>query len=172
MGEPEVDYRPSALGSWAVLPVLGLLGILVVISFLPGSDCDGYGDDGITANEIVLIALAATASLGCVAATVRRLAALGRAGSDLPALIAVSVLGVAAILAIGALSSYGVFWGSLVIGTAMTGLGLLVLLISWLMGRNADQAGVLVPLYLLGAALFVYPGFTVLALAVNSGAFC
>ena len=89
--------------------------ILVAVSNLPGSDCDGIEDPG-SAAEVVLSAITAVASLCCVAAAVRRVLALGRAGADLSALIAIGALAIAAIVVGGTLvepGTSGLVWGSL-----------------------------------------------------------
>jgi hypothetical protein len=51
-------------------------------------------------------------------------------------------------------------------------MALLSLLVAWVAGLRIDQLGVLLPLYLLGAAVFAYPLVGLLGLLVSSGIGC
>jgi hypothetical protein len=59
-----------------------------------------------------------------------------------------------------------------VTGLVLTGLALLSLVVAWVAGLRVNQLGVLLPLYLLGAALFAYPLVGLLGLLVSSGIGC
>jgi hypothetical protein len=171
-----VEPRSGGLAPWLLLPVGGLLVLLLAISRLPGSDCDGLEDPTNTA-EVVLIALAALASLGCVGAASLRVVSLVRAGRGPTRLLGVAAAGFLATVILGALladdfSGSDLFWALTFFGVAITGVLLAVLIVAWIGRRRPDEAGLLVPFYLLGVALFVYPFLTAFALAINSGAFC
>jgi hypothetical protein len=119
----------------------------------------------------------AAASLGCVAAAVLRFVSLARAGRDLRRQLGIVAAGFAAALVLIALlaearTAIDLFGWLCVVGATATALALPALLVALLAGRKADDVGLLLPFYLLGAGLFVYPLFTLFALAVNSGGLC
>jgi hypothetical protein len=58
------------------------------------------------------------------------------------------------------------------VGLLLTALALLALLIAWAAGLRANQVGLLLPLYLFGAALLAYPLVGLLGLVSSSGALC
>jgi hypothetical protein len=156
--------------------VLALGLVLLAIFNLPEGDCYGVEDDDGSA-KILLLVVTAVASLACLAAGALRSASLARAGGDLRRQLRVVGVGVlAALVAAGAFASDGdgvdyIGW-LCVVGTAATAVALLVLIIAWLAGRGPDEVGLLLPVYLFGAGLFVYPLFTWIALAINAGGFC
>ena len=165
----------AGLGVWIWLPVLALLGLFVVIGATPGADCDGVADD-LSDGEGLVIAVALMASLGAFAAAVNRVLALLRGPGVAPwQLIAVAV-GVAVIAALGAVIDLGsgvdYLWPLAFVGVLATAAALLGLLVAWMLRRKPDDVGLLLPSYLVGAGLFVYPGFALLALAFKSGGFC
>jgi hypothetical protein len=156
---------------------LGLVAILLAISGLPGGDCEGTGGGGTDFAEILLLAVTAIASVACLVAAVRRLLALSRAGQEALGGLGIAALGAGvAVILLAVLSDPdsggSLFWWVFVLGMLATGVALLALVVAWIARRGADDVGLLVPLYLVGAAVFVYPGLTMLALLVNSGALC
>ena len=123
----------------------------------------------------MLIVVTSIASLSiCIAAGVR-LAALWRQGHRALSTGSLRVV-LAAALLVAALLGFEVVehWvgAVLYLGFLGTGLCLLILLVAWIARRDPDGVGLLVPLYLLGTALFIYPGLAVFALAIESGGFC
>jgi hypothetical protein len=124
--------------------------------------------------------LAGLASLAALAAAVQRLVALRRAGAfkagrdwTIAAVVVFApllVAGASASRRHGHLSED--LQGLLLAGPALTVLALLLLLIAWAARLRLDGVGVLLPVYLIGAALFAYPFVTLLALVSNSGVFC
>ncbi|MGH2976011.1 MAG: hypothetical protein ACRDLL_14260, partial [Solirubrobacterales bacterium] len=73
----------GGLLTWALAPVLGLVALWVAILSTPGSHCD-FGDGVPTYAAVLIYAVAAAASIGCLAAAMRCLAALRRRTSGLP----------------------------------------------------------------------------------------
>jgi hypothetical protein len=166
----------ARLGVWVGLPLLAFVVLLLAISALPGSDCDGSAD-GTAAAEVLVVVIACAASIGCAAGAVYRVGAHHFKGPG----ISVSQIVVAvAFGALFALLTEVIDLGENVritarlffAGVVNTGILLLVLLGALIARRRVDDVGLLLPMYLLGAAGFVYPSFALLALAVNSGAFC
>ncbi|MGH2975856.1 MAG: hypothetical protein ACRDLL_13455, partial [Solirubrobacterales bacterium] len=64
------------------------------------------------------------------------------------------------------------YWRLCLICIPVTGLLLLVLLGAALLRRSRADVGLLLPAYLLGAGVFVYPSVAVVTLALKSGALC
>jgi len=59
-----------------------------------------------------------------------------------------------------------------VVGLFLTGLALLALLVAWVARVRPARVGLLLPLYLFGAALFAYPLVGLLGLLISSGVGC
>lgn len=143
---------------------------------MPGEDCDGVDDNGTGFPEIMLIAITGAASIGCVAAAGLRVVGLGRGREDLSRQLWLGAGAAVLLVFVSSLPMYSdngpVVTRIFVFGIGATALALLSLVVTWLAGRKPDDVGILLPLYLLGAGLFVYPAFTLLALAIDSGALC
>ncbi len=161
------------LGLWICLPLLAWGVIWIAALSMPASDCDGYGTDA-GEGEVALIVLVAAASLATAGAALWRLVDLGRANAFSAARDLMIGGGVAAILAFAAVASPPRARVQILPATGMllTGLALLVLLTAWAARVRPNQVGLLLPLYLFGAALFAYPLVGLLGLASSSGAFC
>jgi hypothetical protein len=152
-----------------------LVLIVLAILNLPGSDCESDYSAG--SAGVLLVALMAAGSLGCVGAAAVRIVSISRAGRDLVrnwTFVGGSVVVVLAVTA--ALTGDGggedfVAW-LMVVGTGITALLLAVLVVAWLARRRLGDVGMLLPVYLLGAGLAVYPLFTWIALALTSGGLC
>jgi hypothetical protein len=161
------------LGLWICLPLLAW-GLIWIAAFsMPASDCDGYGADT-GEDEVLLVVLVAAASLATAGAALWRLVDLSRAsafraGRDLT--IGGGVLVAFAFAAVAAAPRARIEILPAV-GLLLTGLALLALLVAWAARVRPNQVGLLLPLYLLGAALFAYPLVGLLGLASSSGAFC
>jgi len=168
--------RSPGLGLWAGLPFAALFLLVLAIGALPGSDCSD-SSHGTSAGEVLVAAVACAASVGCIAAGSYRLGALlfGEPRvSGLQVALAAVFVGLT-ILAAGIYDSGRsvTFLGHiLIVGTAATAVVFLVLVVALIARRTVDEAGLFVPLYLLGAGLFVYPIFALLALGASRGAFC
>jgi hypothetical protein len=163
----------AKLGFWICLPLLAWAAVWVAALSMPVSDCDGYGSDT-GEQEIMLVVLVAAASLCTAGAALWRLVDLGRASAfrvrrDLTIGGGVMLALILAAVASGPRARIEIIP---VTGLLLTGLALLSLLVAWAAGVRADQVGLLLPLYLLGAALFAYPLVGLLALASSSGTFC
>jgi hypothetical protein len=157
------------------LPVLGLLVLWVVIGALPGSDCNG-SSGGSSVAEIAVAVVASVASVGAIAAGGYR---LGATLFREPGFSAVQAVFAAFAIVGGAFLSSALFHERLtslgriqVTGVLVTGILLLELVVTLFARLDADQAGLLLALYLLGAGLFVYPLLAQFAVAASNGAFC
>lgn len=160
----------TKLGLWICLPLLAWAVVWIAALSMPASDCDGYGADT-GAEEATLIALVAVASLAAGAAALWRFVSLTLADALSAARDLTLVVGaVASILVTVAVTSRAevIF----VTGLVLTGVALLSLVVAWVAGLRVNQLGVLLPLYLLGAALFAYPLVGLLGLLVSSGIGC
>jgi len=163
----------TKLGLWICLPLLAWAAVWAAALSMPSSDCDGYPTDA-GEEEVLLIVLVAAASLATAAAALWRLVGLGNAnafstGRDLT--IGGSVVVVLALAAVAS-SLRGRIEVVPVVGLLLTGLALVVLLVAWAAGVRINRVGLLLPLYLLGAALFAYPLVGLLGLLVSSGIGC
>lgn len=170
----ESDRGHQGLALWIFGPLLGLAAVWLAIMNLPGSNCDGSPvEDGL--QEAVLILVTCVASLATCLAALTRLKEMHRAGhwAASPGFLC----GFVAALLIGAAvggAAFGVQWivALILIGVFGSAVLLVALLVAWVGRRNVDQAGPLVPAYLLGAGLACYPISTLFALAVESGGLC
>jgi hypothetical protein len=163
----------TKLGLWICLPLLAWAAVWAAALSMPASDCDGYAADT-GEEEVVLIVLVAAASLATAAAALWRLVDLGRANAfsarrDLT--IGGSVVVALALAAVASATRDRVEVVP-VAGLLLTGLVLLPLLVAWAAGLRVNRVGLLLPVYLLGAALFAYPLVGVLGLLVSSGVGC
>jgi hypothetical protein len=163
----------TKLGLWICLPLLAWAAVWAAALSMPASDCGGNGVDS-GEEEVLLIVLVAAASLGAAAAALWRLVDLGRAGAlsagrDLALGGSVIVTLILATVASGPRDRVEVIP---LVGLLLTGLALLVLLVAWAAGVRADKVGLLLPFYLLGAALFAYPIVGLLGLLISSGIGC
>jgi hypothetical protein len=140
---------------------------------MPSADCDGYRTDA-GEQEAVLIALVAAASLAAAGAAVWRVVSLSNAdafsarrdlaiGGSVVAALAVAAAASAPRARIEVLP---------VTGLLLTGLALLLLLVAWAAGLRVNRVGLLLPAYLLGAAVFAYPLVGLLGLLSSSGIGC
>ncbi len=140
---------------------------------MPASDCDGYSTDS-GDEEMLLIVLVAAASLATAAAALWRLVDLSRAnafraGRDLTMGASVVVVLILAVVASALRDRIEVVP---LAGLFLTGMALLGLLIAWAAGVRVNQVGLLLPLYLLGAALVAYPLVGLIGLLASSGIGC
>jgi hypothetical protein len=163
----------TKLGLWVCLPLLAWGLVWAAALSMPASDCGGNGADS-GEEEVLLIVLVAVASLAAAGAALWRLVDLGRAnafsaGRDLT--VGGSAV-VALILAAVASAPRDRVEAIPVVGLLLTGLALLALLIAWAAGVRINRVGLLLPLYLLGAALFAYPIVGLLGLLISSGIGC
>ena len=165
----------TKLGLWICLPLLAWVAVWIAALSMPASDCGGYGTDsrrrGSAADRPRRCGIACRGGGarcgGCVD--------LGRAnafsaGRDL-------TIGGGRGRPSGPRGRCSATAGprsrSLpVTGLLLTGLALLLLLVAWAAGVRVNQVGLLLPLYLLGAALFAYPLVGLLGLLVSSGIGC
>lgn len=160
----------TKLGLWILLPLIAWVVVWIAALSMPDADCDGTGVDAGT-EEAVLIALVAAASLATAGAALWRFVSLAladalSAGRDLTLVgcVVASVL-----VAVAMAPRIEVVF---VVGLVLTGIALLSLLVAWVAGLRVDRLGLLLPLYLLGAALFAYPLVGLLGLLISSGIGC
>jgi hypothetical protein len=163
----------TKLGLWICLPLLAWAAVWSAALSMPASDCDGYGPDS-GEEEVLLIVLVAVASLAAAAAALWRLVGLGNANSFSAGRDLTTGGGVVVALALAAVASAPRDRIEVVpvAGLLLTGLALVVLLIAWAAGVRVNQVGLLLPLYLFGAALFAYPLVGLLGLLASSGIGC
>lgn len=163
----------TKLGLWICLPLLAWAAVWTAALSMPAADCGGSGPDS-GEEEVLLIVLVAAASLATAGAALWRLVDLGRAnafsaGRDLTigggAVVALALAAVAS-------APRDRIEAVPVVGLLLTGLALVVLLVTWAAGVRVNRVGLLLPLYLFGAALFAYPLVGLLGLLVSSGIGC
>lgn len=171
------DGTLEKLGPWICVPLL-LWGVVwMVVLSMPSASCEGYGNEDNGGQEVLLVVVVAAASLFTAAAAVLRLVNLRRAGAfkagrDLTMVgIALAALAATAAATTSRFPSQAIQFLPLV-GLLLTGLALLALLVAWAAGVRVNQVGLLLPLYLFGAALLAYPLVGLLGLASSSGVFC
>jgi hypothetical protein len=169
----DARWRDS-LGPWICAPLLAFAVLVVAIFAIPSADCEGTGDHRL--DPAVLLGIGGAAALGCLAAAGYRVEMLRR-GQGIPR---AQVLG--ALAAVVVLVLLGVtgperheieqFYRVYLAAAVATAIALILLLVAWIGGRRPDAVGLLLPAYLVGAALFVLPGVALLAAALKSGAIC
>jgi hypothetical protein len=145
---------------------------IVADATLPASDCDGVSDEATGLAGFLVLAVIGAASLGACAAAAVRLATHFRADEG-GAPLAVAVADCAIVLGAFLLPFSGApIVGLFVLGLAATGLALLALLGYLVVGRGLNQAAVVLPVYLLGCGLFLYPSVLFLFAIGNAGLGC
>jgi hypothetical protein len=174
MGE-RVPRRAPSVGpaGWVLLPVLALIAVFLVDqAALPSADCDGVDDEATGLLQVLALLVTGGASLACLVASGLRLARLRRAGSrTAPAGIAIcaaAVALVAVLIAAGGEVVIPFFVGGLI----ATGLCFLAAVACALLRRGPDRFGIVLPLYLTGMAVFLYPAVLILFAIGNSGLGC
>jgi hypothetical protein len=160
----------GGLWGWIVAPIFALALLLCIILMLPFSDC-GESTEYKEAVPLIFVALAILGVVGAgglrVTTMVRRRRFRMRDGLILVA--ASIVLAMSSVLL--ASPNRGVF-GWLVPGILLlTGISLSGLIVAATAGRSVDAVGILLPIYLFGAA-FVYVILGWFVAAANNGAFC
>jgi hypothetical protein len=163
----------TKLGLWVCLPLLAWVVVWIAALSMPAGDCGGNGPDT-GEEEVLLIVLVAAASLATAGAALWRLVDLSRADALSAGRDLTIGGGVVVALALAAVASAPRDRIEVVpvVGLLLTGLALVALLIAWAAGVRVNQVGLLLPLYLLGAALVAYPLVGVLGLLVSSGIGC
>jgi hypothetical protein len=158
---------------WVFLPLLALVVVWIAAdATLPASDCDGVSDEASGFARYLVLAVIGAASLGACAAAVLRISASFRAGEERGPL-AVAVVGCAIVLGAFLLPISGPpVVGLFVLGLAATGLSLLALLVSLPSTRAREHCAAVLPVYLLGCGLFVYPSVLFLFAIGNAGLGC
>ena len=143
---------------------------------LPAGDCDGYRNDAGLIG-VALVVLTVASMLGCLAGAGYRIISL-RSGPGISRGEILAVLGVIPVLAFFSLLANS--WeadGELpfrifLVGVCATAVTFLALVVASLAGRKPNDVHLLLPVYLFGAALFVFPGLGLLALFISSGIGC
>jgi hypothetical protein len=171
------DGTLEKLGPWICVPLLLWAVVWMVVLSMPSASCEGNGSEDTGGQEVLLVVVVAAASLFTAAGALFRLVNLGRAGGfkagrDLTMVgVVVAALVAAAAATTSRFPSQAIQVLPLV-GLLLTGLALLALLVAWAAGVRANGVGLLLPLYLFGAALLAYPLVGLLGLASSSGVFC
>jgi hypothetical protein len=166
--------RFERLGPWIGLPLLGLLLTGLLFGLTPEAPCET--PESIDAWAWTLFVWGIALSVVCLAgATVRvvRLArgkGISRRQSLLALVIVVVLAAIAAVVPIGA--EPVVYWRVWAVAVPATGLALLALTVAALLRRRADDVGLLLPAYLAGAGLFVFPSLALFTAVIKSNAFC
>jgi hypothetical protein len=163
----------TKLGLWICLPLLAWAAVWTAALSMPVSDCDGYGPAH-GGEEALLVVLVAAASLASGAAALWRLVGLSNADafSARRDLTIGGSVAVALVAATAVAASKARIELLPVVGLLLTGLALLLLLAAWAAGLRVNRVGLLLPVYLLGAAVFAYPLVGLLGLLSSSGIGC
>jgi hypothetical protein len=171
--------RPSRfdrLGIWIGLPLLALVLMGLLFGALPEGACDESGDGDAAA--YVLLGFGIAVSAACLIGAVQRLVRLARRPGGIASrqlLLAVVVVAIllvlAATLRLGGDSS-AFYWQAWLVTVPATGLALLILAVAALFRRESDDVGLLLPGYLAGAGLFVFPSLALLGGLIKSGGLC
>ena len=157
---------------WIAVPLVLLAVVVALALSLPEVRCDGEESEG-GIDGAILVAVVALSAVAAVGAGLFRLVTMAfrnqlgwRDGWILLAallVIAVAAVGYAPVESFGA----GLAIGCLVV----TALALLVLVAAAAARWDADAVGILLPIYLFGAA-YVYLGVGAIGLLVSSGIGC
>ncbi len=163
---------PDQLLPWIAGSLLLLFVIFAAAVQVPSVDCGGENADQ-DGPEAVLLALTVIAAAIAVAAGVLRLVLIGRANGFGRRDGWILALGV---FVLGAATVYGAAQESAAAGLAvggfiLTSIAFVALLGAVLLRLGADDVGVLLPIYLFGAA-WVYLAVAAIALLAKSGIGC
>jgi hypothetical protein len=170
------ERRPSRferLGVWIGLPLLALVLMGILFMALPEGACDESADGEVGSWAIFFWGVGA--SVACLAGAIQRLVRLIRAGVSRRQVVLALVTLVAMIVLAAAVQisgDPGPYWNAWVVAVPATGLALIALIVAALRRRRADDAGLLLPAYLAGAGLFVFPSLALLAALIKSDALC
>jgi hypothetical protein len=104
--------------------------------------------------------------------TLWRRPALGWLLASRPVVVAVPLVIVAALFTLLLGGGSALFVGVLVTVLLLTAVVLVALLVAWALGRSVEEVGVLLPVYLVGAALFCYPTLLLLVEIGQGGLAC
>jgi hypothetical protein len=163
---------PDQLLPWIAGSLLLLIAILAAAAQVPSVDCGGEDVDQ-DGPEAVLLVITVIATVIAVGAGVLRLALMGR--DDCFSRRDGWILGVAVFVLVAATVSGGgqedAAAGLAIGGFLLAGLAFVALLGAILWRLDVDDVGVLLPIYLFGAA-WVYLAVAVIALLAKSGIGC
>ena len=174
-GSPALRLDSAGLGWWIAVPLAAffiLLGSVFVL--LPGSDCDG--SDPASAGRLLVSVIAAVVSVTAVAAGAFRLGTLvsGRSRTSAIEVAVVLAILIGALLvvtpgderSVDDLAEYMMAAGAASIAAwfCLTG--------AFVLRRTPEEVSLLLPVYLFGAGLGIFPILTWLAIGANAGAFC
>jgi hypothetical protein len=168
--------RFDRLGTWIGLPLLALVLMGLLFAALPETACDESANDSVGAWGIFLLGIGA--AVGCLVAAVVRVIGLSRRPGGIPRwqiVTALAVVGVLLAVAGTVVSVEGepsFYWQTWVAATPATVIALLVLLVAAALRRRANDVGLLLPAYLIGAGLFVIPSLALLGAIFKSDALC
>jgi len=167
--------RFDRLGIWIGLPLLALVLMGFLFIALPEGACDesAKGDVG----AWVIFLWGAGVSVACLIGAIQRLVRLIRARDGISkrqVIFALVTLATLAILAatVRISGGPGIYWQASVAAVPAMALALLVLVVLSLRGRRADDAGLLLPAFLAGAGLFVFPSLAFILALIKSDALC
>jgi hypothetical protein len=163
--------RSGWLPLWILAPLVLFVAILLIVVSLPEAECGENTEGGI--EEGVLVGVVAFAAVAAVAAGLYRLVTMAirdqfssRDGwTFLAALLVLAVTGVAYSPA----SGFGE--GLAIGGLVLPALALLALVAAAVARKGVDAVGVLLPIYLFGAA-YLYLVIGALGFLVSSGIGC
>jgi hypothetical protein len=170
--------RPSRfdrLGIWIGLPLLALVLMGLLFAALPETACDESAEGSVESWAILLFGMGA--AVACLVAAVARVVGLRRGPVGIrpwqviAALVVVVILAVAASL-VSVESEPSFYWRAWVATVPATVIALLVLLVAAALRRRANDVGLLLPAYLIGAGLFVIPSLALLGAIFKSDALC
>jgi hypothetical protein len=146
----------------------------MAIFAIPSADCEGTGDNRL--DPAILLGIGGVAALGCLAAAGYRIEMLRRGPGISKAQIlgAFATIAVLVLLGLTGAERHGIdqYYRVWLVAAPATAVALVLLLFAWIWRKKPDAVGLLLPAYLVGAALFVLPGVTLLAAALKSGAIC
>jgi hypothetical protein len=169
--------RPSRfdrLGIWIGLPLLALVLMGLLFAALPEGACDESADGDVGAWVIFLWGVGV--SVACLVGAIWRLARLTRAPGISRRQTIFAVISAAAFIALAAMvridAEPGIYWRAWVVALPATALALLALVVAAVRGRQADDVGLLLPAYLAGAGLFVFPALALISALIKSDALC
>lgn len=170
--------RPSRfdrLGVWIGLPLLALALIGLLFAVLPETACDESAEGSAGSWSILLLGVGA--AVACLVAALVRVLGLRGMPGGIPRRQVIATLVVVAILAVAAAfvsieAEPSFYWQAWVAAVPATAIAFLLLLGAAVLRRRANDVGLLLPAYLIGAGLFVIPSLALLGAIVKSDALC
>jgi hypothetical protein len=164
--------RRGSLGLWILGPVLGLAALILAIGPLPKTGCGPEVSITGSGAGVFYLALAGALTAAAIGTGAWRLARVGSRDALIRAAGFGGAVAVGLLLArlVGGSHTAAVPLVTVfVIGLVVTFCAFSILVVSWWERARTEEAGLALPVYLLGTGFFVYPSLVDIVASLTSG---